>query len=81
MTFCDPSALYCTVKYCEYCYTMKYKKDLSVFTQSEVKSFNDTCPVCGVKMVEALDEGGKWSGHSFRFPCDCGDKDLRISVG
>ena len=43
------------------------------------------CHICGAKLVP--DEKSKnsstdeWDEHTFKFSCDCSDKNLRISIG
>ena len=45
----------------------------------------EKCPKCGKKLIPAKDcvrdDTGKWDGHSFKFPCKCGNPHLRVSIG
>lgn len=42
------------------------------------------CSVCGKEMVpdtDALDDKRLWDEHTFKYDCDCNDKNIRISIG
>ena len=50
-----------------------------------IKARIEKCPKCGKKLIPAKDsvrdDTGKWDGHSFKFPCKCGNPNIRVSIG
>jgi hypothetical protein len=41
----------------------------------------EKCHICGRELVPDEDVDGKWDGHTYKWNCDCLNKDLRLSIG
>jgi rubrerythrin len=61
--------------------SMGYKKTSNgYYTKKEPKK----CPICGKEVIpdlESLDKKGLWDEHTFKYNCNCHNKDLRVSIG
>ena len=44
----------------------------------------DVCVKCGKRVIpdlEVKDKKGLWDGHTYKFDCECCDKNLRVLIG
>jgi len=48
-------------------------------------SVKESCPICGKRLIPDLEAvttyDGMWDEHTFKYDCDCFNKDLRLSIG
>lgn len=62
-----------------------YLEELEKLSDKELKYRMEHCPKCDKKMIpdkEAVIFGTKkWDGHTYKFTCDCVDKNSRLSSG
>ena len=60
-------------------------KELESLSEEELKHRCTHCPKCDKKIVpdkKAVTFGTKkWDGHTYKFPCNCSDMNLRFCIG